>query len=365
MPALTPQFLMDFESRMQVIQEREYTRLASNMWYSRVMKNRPSSGGRRELLTFMLSTAKIEDYGTAGGKVVFEDLVSKYTEFEQRYAGAGLKLQRAQLVDVDGNGIDLAAQWSADIGAYMGYWPQKQLVSLIKNGATSGYNSYDAVTFFNTAHPVNPFNTGYGTFSNIFTSSANSTPSTDPNDAGYPGAVPIDDSVSVDTALTNLSKAVAYIRSIRMPNGEDPRFLRPEIIIAPPRMQQRVTQLTNAKFIAQVASTGSNTTSAGTGDVDALIRSFGFVEPIIADELAGFETDTTWFLGCSQIAASQLGAFTYIDREPFRVTYYTGQGGGNGVDAILDRADELEWHCKGRNVSGYGHPYLFFKCKAS
>lgn len=350
MPALTPEFLMDFESKMQVIQEREYTRLASNMWWSRLMKTRPSTS-RRELLTFMLSTAKIEDFGTAGGKMVFEDLVSRYTEFESRYAGAGLKLRRAQLEDTDGNGIDLAAQWSGDIGAYMGYWPQKQLVSLIKNGATSGYNSYDAVTFFNSAHPVNPFNTGAGTFSNIFTGGAS---------GAYPGACPIDDSVSVDVALANIAKINGYIRSIKLPNGEDPRFLRPTILLGAPRMGPRLAQMTNAKFIAQAASSGG-----GSGDVEALISSFGFAQPIVADELAGFENDTTFFVGCEQLVASQLGAFTYIDREPFKITYYTGQGGGTGVDAFLDRADELEWHCKGRNVAGYGHPYLFFKCKAS
>jgi hypothetical protein len=32
---------------------------------------------------------------------------------------------------------------------------------------------------------------------------------------------------------------------------------------------------------------------------------------------------------------------------------------------VLARADELEWLCKGRNVLGYGHPYLMFKAKAA
>ena len=35
------------------------------------------------------------------------------------------------------------------------------------------------------------------------------------------------------------------------------------------------------------------------------------------------------------------------------------------VDAVLDRADELEWHCKGRFVASYGHPFMFFKLKAT
>jgi phage major head subunit gpT-like protein len=350
MPALTPSFLFDFESNMQGITENEYARFSANLWWSKFMKTRPS-GSRQEIIAWLLSTAKIEDLEKFGGKVPFEDLVATYTAFESKYAGAGLKLRRAQLEDLDGNGLELASKWSGDIGAYMAYWPQKQLVSLVKNGHLSTNKSYDAVAFFSASHPVNPFNDSYGTFANIFTGAAS---------GSYPGACPIDDSVPLDTAIINLSKIVAYVRSIKMPNGEDPRFLRPVSLVVPPRMQARAVQLTNAKFIAQAASSGG-----GSADVEALIASFGFVQPVVADELAGFESDTTFFVGCEEVNSTQLGAFVYVDRDAFKITYYTGSGGGTGIDAILDRADELEWHSKGRNVAGYGHPYAFHKCKGS
>lgn len=356
MPALTPSFLMDFESKMKRISENEYARLSENLWWSRFMKVRPSSS-RRELVAWLLSTAKIEDLGKKGGNIPFEDLVSTYTEFENRSAGAGLKLTRQQIEDTDGDGLQLAAEWSGQISAYMAYWPQKKLVELIKNGHSGTYKSYDAVNFFSKLHPYIPG--GEATFANLITGAAPG--STDPVNAAYPtSGAPIDDSITLDVALVNLSKVIAYIKSIRMPNLEDPRFLRPVALIAGPRMQQRLVQLTNAKFIAQVAGSG-----AGSADVAALVASLGFTQPVIADELSGFESDTTYFVAAEQITASQLGAFVYVDREPFSVKYYTGQGGGNGVDAILDRADELEWHAKGRNVAGYGHPYLFFKVKAT
>lgn len=350
MPLLTPTFLFDFESNMQAITENEYARMSANLWWSKFMKTRPS-GSRKELIAWLLTTAKIEDLEKFGGKVPFEDLVATYTEYESKYAGAGLKLRRAQIEDLDGNGLEAGGKWSGDIGAYMGYWPQKSLIYLVKNGHSSGFNSYDGVPFFSASHPINPFNTSYGTFSNIFTGAAS---------GSYPGACSIDDSVSLDVALVNLAKIVAYIRSIKMPNGEDPRFLRPVSLVVPPRMQVRAVQLTNAKFIAQAASGG-----AGSADIEAVIASLGFLQPIVADELAGFESDTTFFIGCEEVNSTQLGAFVYVDREPFKITYYTGAGGGTGVDAILDRADELEWHCKGRNVAGYGHPYAFFKGKGS
>jgi len=351
MGVLTPSFLVDFETNIQTISEGEYERLSAQLWWSRFMNTRPSSS-RRELIAWLLSTAKIESRGK-GGQMPFEDLISRYAEYEVLDAGAGLRLKKQELEDKDGKGLEIAGQWSRDIGAYMAYWPQKKLVELLKNGATSGNNSYDGVTFFNTAHPYHEHTDK--TFANVFTGAAASTPSTDLNDAGYPGAVVLDESVSTDQALVNLAKAIAYIKSIRMPNLEDPRFLRPVALIAPPRMQTRVVQLTNAKFIAQAATSGG-----GSGDVEAVIQSLGFTTPVIADELSGFEGDTTCFLLCEQLSSSELGAFVYVEREAFHIDMY-----GLLDDAQLGRAQEFEWHCTGRNVASYGHPFLAFKLKAT
>lgn len=343
MGALTPQFLFDFESNMQALTENEYSRMASNLWWKNIVKVRPSSS-KRERLAWLLSTAKIEDLGL-GGNMPFEDLVAISTEYVNLNSGAGLKLQRNQLEDLDGNGLDLASKWSTDIGAYMAYWPQKQLVKAILANGTC----YDGGAFFATNHPVNPRNTGVGTYSNLL---------------AY-ATYKIDDTVTVDVALANLGKAFAAIRSVKMPNGDDPRFLVPTALVVPPRMVPRAQQLTNAKFIAQAANSGG-----GAGDVEAIVNNWGFKPPIEAVELSNAMTgvsdgDTTYYIAVQEMTATQLGAFTYFDREPFRITYYTGNGGGTGVDAILDRARELEWHCQGRNVLGLGHPFLFFKVAGS
>jgi len=347
---VTPSFLFDFESNMQAITENEYARMSANLWWSQFMKVRPSSS-KKEIVAWLLSTAKIEAQGL-GGNIAFDDMVSTYTTFTNLDSGAGLKLRRNQLEDLDGNGLDLASKWSADIGAYMAYWPQKQLVTLMKNGhVTTGVGgaAYDGKAFFASDHPVNPANTGLGTFQNLFTGAVS---------GSYPGAIDITENVTPDAALKNLGAAFAYIRSIKMPNGIDPRFLRPKVLVVPPALQQRAVLLTSAKFLAQAATTGG-----GSADVSAVISAMGMSPPIVADELAGFESDTTFFIGCEELSSSQLGGFVYVDREPFAITYYTGNGGGTGVDAVLDRARELEWHCHGRNVAGYGHPFAFFKCK--
>jgi hypothetical protein len=355
MGAITPEFLMDLESRMQVVTENEYLRLASNVWWPLVMKKRPT-GSRREILAWLISTAMIEDIGPKGGKLGYDEILSKTMEIETTFAGKGLKLHRAQLEDTDGNGVDLAVKWSGDIGAYMGYWPQKKATYILKNGHTTttpATVAYDGLSFFNAAHFVNAIDATAGTYANIFTGAPAAASGLTP---AYPGTCPIDDSVSVDTALTNLSKVVAYIKSIKMPNGEDPRFLRPTQLIVPPRMQQRATQLTNAKFIAQSAGGGS----AGSGDVEKVIASFGFTQPTVADELAGFESDTTCFLVCEQMSESQLGGIVYVEREAFSITYYTGQ-----TLPDFRRNQELEWITQGRYGVQVGHPFTIFKLKGT
>ncbi len=324
-----------------------YSRMSSNLWWQKICKVLPS-GSKRERLAWLLSTAKIEDTGQ-GGNIPFEDIVSVSTEYTMKNAAAGLMLQRNQIEDLDGNGLDVAAKWSADIGSYMGYWPQKQLVAAIKNGTSASFPAYDGKAFFATNHPVNPFNASYGNYSNLL------------DYATYK----IDDSVDIDDAFVNLGKVFAAIRSVKMPNGEDPRFLVPTALVVPPRMVPRAQQLTNAKILPQAAGSG-----AGSGDVEAIIRNWGFAPPIEAVELSYAMTgvaadDTSYYVAVQEMSATQLGAFAYYDREPFKITYYTGNGGGNGVDAILDRARELEWHCQGRNVLGLGHPFLFFKVAGS
>jgi len=342
---------MDLESRMQIIAEREYNRLGSNLWWQNITKVKPSTG-RREIIMWLLSTAMIKPEGS-GGNIAFDEIVSKYTEVENKWSGTGLKLRRDQLEDTDGGGIELSAQWTADVGAYMAYYPQKQVTHFLKNAHVTaasdpknGYTGYDSLAYFSTAHPVNPFNTGAGTYANLLTGGAS---------GSYPGALPLDVSVTVDVALQNMTTLMSWLATFKMPNGEDPRFLRPKGILCSPKLYPRLVQLTNAKFIAQVAGSG-----AATSDVEALIRSLGYAQPIMADELAGFESDTTYYVMCDQLASSQLGAVIYVNREPYKINYY-----GNMDQAVLDRADELEWHCKGRNGLGPGHPYLLIKCKGA
>lgn len=348
MAQLTPQFLFDLESNMRVISAAEYQRLTSMIWWDKVAKPMDSKS-KKERINWLLDTAKIErpNASKGGGQAIFEDLVMNTVEYENENAVAGLELKKENIEDLDGNGVQLASEWSRMVGAQAAYWPQKILAEAIRDNGTT----YDNLPFFSpigSPHPVNPFNTGAGTFANDLTGGAVGI---------YPGAVPIDNSVTLDVALDNLNDVKAFIASIVMPNGEDPRFLIVNAILHPPALTARVQQLTQAQFIAQAASTGG-----GSADVKAVITNQGFGTPIEAPELGSAfgGSDTTYYVLAQQITSDELGAFVYLDREPFSILFH-----GPMTDAQLARMRVMQWTIEGRNTVQPGHPYLMFRCQGT
>lgn len=344
MGAITPRWFMDFESRMSLVTENEYSRLLQNMWWTLVGRTRTTQAGR-DVIAWLLSTAQIHDEGE-GGNIRFDDLVSQTTEMSPKFSGAGLELTRAQLTDTDGNGLDLSAAWSAQIGAQMAYWPQEQTAYFMMNGhIATEFTGYDGKAFFATDHPINPYKTQAGTYANLFTGAAS---------GSYPGALPIHGNDHT-VALQNLEKAYGYIASIKMPNGKQPRRLRPKGLIVPPLLMPRATLLTQSKMLVTPGAGG-----VGMLDQTAIISTLGYASPVQADELGGFEDNTSYFIVAEQITDNQLGAMVYLERDPYQINYY-----GPQTQAQLNRTDRWEWHVKGRNAVQPGHPYLLFKVKAT
>lgn len=369
---LSPEYLANFETELKVVSGTDYDRLNSELWWTKIAKTR-TSGARRDILTWLLATAQLKYGNQDGGTMRFEQLESMMTEITHQEANGGLELDKYQLDDVGGGGWDAGVEWAKQIGAYMAYWPQKQVTRFLKeghltqtliagsNGQTQGFTAYDGLAFFSNAHPVNPFRPAAGTYANLFTGAAASTPATDLNDAIYPGACPIHSpasggsSVTLDVAIENLTKVYAYITSLTMPNGEDPRYLHPMGIICAPALSIRANQLMNAKHIV-MAGTGG----AGSADISGVIANMGWQAPISAAELANFEGGTTYFVVAKEMASNEIGGVIYTEREPFSIAFYDGR-----IDADLGRIKKLQWQVSGRNSVAPGHPYHIFKVKAS
>jgi len=346
MGQLTPQILLGVEDRMSILSEEGFAFRSRNLWWNQVATER-SSTGRREFLQWFINNVMIRDLGKSAGNLSYSDLAAVYTEIENKFAGEGFKISKAELEDSDGGGMNAAAAWAKGIGAYAAYWPQKQVAHVLKNGHTASlYTGYDGKALFASDHPLNPADTSVGTFANILTGSASGI---------FPGACPIQEGVTADVALTNLAKVQAYIESIAAPNGADPRGLTGVKILCGPKLFPRVVQLTNAKILAQAAATGG-----GGADVEALIESLGYGQPVKVPELAGFESDTTYFVVAEGVAPTEIGPIVYQNREPFRMDSY-----GPMTEAELGKRQEFEWQMHGRNVAAAGHPFLIFKVQAT
>jgi hypothetical protein len=339
--ALLANVIFNTQTAMRSIMDDEYARLSADLWWSDVARVIDGDSSK-EIVNWLLSTAQIRDNGIDGGNFYSSELVQLTSEYEPRHAGDRLELKLDQWKDSQGKmAVDLATKWAADIGYLSAYWPQKMAAQLLKDGETAV--GYDAKAFFATDHPLNPRKVGVGTYSNLLAH------------ADYT----VTASKTTDQNLLALQKVMAHIRGIRMPNGVDPRKLRPSMLIAGPSIAPLLVEATQAKFIAR--GVGGAATGGGSQDVEALHSALGFGRVIMADEFVGNEYDaSSYFVVCEQASSSQLGGLVFVNREPFKTNYYSE------VDVPqLMRTNHTEWICDGRNVMGPGHPYLIFKIRAA
>jgi hypothetical protein len=238
-----------------------------------------------------------------------------------------------------------SATWSRDVGHQAAYWPQKCIAEAINAGEGTSLLALDGQPMFSAARPVNPLEPTGAVYANLFTGVA----------AGaYPGALRIDETVTLEVAYANLAKLVRYIKSLKQPNGVDPLNVDALRLIVPPALMPRAVQLMSATIV--------NTT-----DGFAAIRKYlSFEEPIEARELgAAFGgSDVDFYVATSDIVENEdpaLSPVVYVDREAFAMSFY-----GPESQHELQRKEELEWITKGRNGCAIGgRPYQLMKVKAT
>ena len=320
MGIVTPQFIVDFETSIHATIESAWEDTAADLKWDKIMQLVPSKG-RTELIVWLLDAAGIKPEGQ-GGNRRFEDMAAATHKVTNSNSGSGLQLTTNEISDgvillggsigggVEMGILDYAGKWARDQGSSAAYWPEQRLWELLRAGETN--LGYDGVTFFNTAHPVNPFKPGLGTYSNLRT--ANLTPA-------------------------QFATAWAQVRQVKGSHGLV-RKLRPRKIIVPSAGKFAALQLFSAKFLG--------TPQGGT--VDNILTAWGIDEIIEVPEL---EDDRAWYLVCDVPGNVGMSGFIYTDREPYRMNSYTDM-----TDVELGRADLFEWHYKGRNGIAYGHPFL-------
>jgi phage major head subunit gpT-like protein len=326
---VTPQFLISFEDTIRGLQTGNWQRVQANLYWSSLMKVRPT-GAKRELLTWLLETAKIHNLANGGNKR-FDDMIAATHSLEVENWGQALRLTKNEIEDnqLANNptvgALDYARKWASDAGAAAAYHPQDQLVKLVKAGTTA--LGYDGVSFFNASHPVNP-NGGGGVYSNIITG-------VPINAAPGVGQTELDAFV---VAQKNFAKALAKVAEQKFFNGI-PRYLKPTAMVVPTALQYRAEQLTQGDILGQTSNVLTK-------------RNIN----VIVDPQFDAEPDV-YYLGVEDMMSDEMGAFLYSEREPFSTKFY-----GPQTEAALNRMKMFEWDLEGRNTATYGHPYMFYRC---
>ncbi len=322
---VTPEFIVTFETALNVIKERTWDRVTAGLMWDKVMKVRESST-KKEILTWLLPMGRIYNEGN-GGNTRFDDIAGTTFSYENDNAGTGLKLTKNEIEDnqmaraPNGSSFDYAMAWAADSAAAAAFYPQQSLFNLITNGTTA--TGYDGVSFFNAAHPVNP-NGGAATYSNIITGADLRNITNDTN-----GLV---------AAQSRFATALASVRAQKQFNGI-PRYLKPTVMLVPTALQYQAQQMVGA---AQLGIT----TNIFTGlNIEVI------VDPLLDAE------PTVYYLGVEDLTSDSVGAFIWSQREPFTLRSYSMLD-----ESALNRRDEFEWTLKGRNTAVYGHPYLMYRC---
>jgi hypothetical protein len=343
MAIIAQKYVVGLETNMKLLASTEYDRLSQDLVWQSIAKTIDLTDGfSEERVVIPVETAMIS-HDVAEGYINFRDQVTYSMVFKTKFASEGLRIMRSQMTDSP-LGAATAASWAKQMGALFAYEPERLTLNAVKSNPVC---QYDSLTYFNTAHPINPSRPGGTKFANQFVGSAS---------GSYPGACPIDVSVSVDVALNSLSKINAYVRTIPMPNGNLPRRLRVKNLFVPPALSARAHQLTDAQFIAQAAGS-----AAASSDVRAIIANNGLGTPIVVDELAAAfgGSDTTFYVTVEDITPSEMAAFLYVQKEAFEILYLDPMS-----DSELNKASAFEWTVRGRCDVAPGLPQLMFKVGA-
>lgn len=340
---VTPQWVGTFEKNIQTLFVNSWERVSQNLNWEKFMEPRPSTT-LTELYTWLLQTGGIHDLD-AGGQLKFDSISALYREITNSVSGTALELTQDEISDnmLDprnhpglqsaGPALDYAGAWAREIGGASAYRPQQMYFRMLADGETGALaTAYDGQPMFGT-HKVNPYDDGAGTYKNILTGAA---------DGAYPGACPIDTSVSLATAVENLARAVAYPRTLVAPNGIK-RMLRIVRVSCGPLLEKRITDVLQARFFG----------SDGSQDNTLANRKIGIE---ICDEI---DSATNYYLDCEPIAGEGAAAIWQV-REPYIMSSYTPL-----TQWELSRLEKFAWKYRGRNAIAWGHPWLKYLVKAT
>jgi hypothetical protein len=359
MAEVNPLYVLDINTRLESLITGNWQRAVKHAGaWGKVMKARPGQG-KLEILTWLLDTVGIYPQGN-GGKMRFDDMTALQTEIVITNFGSGLRLTSNEVKDnqLEKNpkvgAMDYADKWARDRGAEGVLFPRKNMFSLIGAGGTA--TTYDGLSFFNTAHPIDPGKPSGATFSNIL-DVATVGGSCDISVTGS-SAGSIND---LATAGENLGRALGYIGSLTFNAAGTPRYLVPRGVLVPTTLDYRARQLLGVS--SDGAFGGGNAGAELISMSSNVLESYG-LDVISAPEVNTINTTNStpnaYYIYVEDTISDELGALIMSEREAFEL-----QGYPDVSSARANRSQMWEWNLIGRYGFQYGHPYLLFQVLAS
>lgn len=320
---LSPEVIRRIEDNLEYIIVSHWARRQKDQWWRRLVKTR-SAQTKRELVQWMLETVGIKPIGD-GGNARYDDLAEVTYEILVEKFGAALRLTEDEIED--GAAFDRAGQWATQVSGSAAMWPQEQAAQALRDGKTK--TSYDGVSFFSIAHPVNPLTGGGGIYPNLH--------------------------YDMPFSASNLAKAYELVAEIKSTDGKY-RKLKPRIVAAGEVERLAVTQALNADSFSDPVRSG--TTAPAT---NVIKTNYGFEEPIISADFdektnVGGSDRGVWYLAVDLQEDDTLGGLIYSERKAFSMNTYS-----QFDDVVLAQMDAFEWKFKGRNGMTFGHPFLLHR----
>lgn len=216
-PSLLQGAFQNFNTRFQL------ALTSMPLWGGRLAMNAPSNT-EEEIYAWMHQIPSVRKWNKGSPRKVHRLGVNAYRLRNEKYELTEA-IEREKLEDdllgVYGPRFDV-------MGRQVAKFPDRQLATLIRNGGTN--LCWDGLSFFNAAHPVDPNDTGAGTFANDFTGNA--------------------------LTQANFETAYAAWASIPAENGEV-MGLQPNLLVVPPQLRPKALSILKAGVIAVTQGGGA------------------------------------------------------------------------------------------------------------
>jgi len=284
------------------IRSEFFNRFEATPSYYAQWSTRIASNSDRETYKWLGSVPQMREWGT--GRLAMGLRTESYSIENMKYE-ATIEVDRDEISD------DQTGQIQVRIGelAQRAATHKDYLISqLLINGATSGYNSYDGVSFFNDAHVSG----ASGNQDNLLGPSS-STP-TAPSTADF---------------ATALNAAIAAMIGFKDDQGQPfPIMLDQLVCVVPPTMRKSAIEATSAAII-------SNTSNAALQSIAGVVA------------LPWLTTATTWYL---LHIGGIVKPFVFQDREPIEFTSLDAPDSETGF-----LREKYLYGCRARYRMTYGY----------